>query len=416
MKLKKDCKVGFYTFGCRLNFAETEELKEVLAKKKFKINSKNPSLIIVRACSVTKRAENEAGAKARSLKRQNRKLKIILAGCLRDDFQCQQADLILPKSSEKELLKKIVKILPPGKKIEKKTTRAKFRTRAFIKIQDGCSNFCSYCLIPFLRCHKKSLFSKDIIKATQQKIKEGYQEVVLTGVNIGQWQESKRNLIWLIKKILKETKISRLRISSLWPDEISEQFIDLFKNHRLGRHLHLSLQSFSQTVLTRMKRYYDLAVLQGKIKKLRKEISDLTITADIIVGFPGETEKEFKETIKRIKKNKLSRLHVFRYSIRPGTAAAMMNNQVESKIKKSRSQKLLQLSGFLNKKWRSKFLGQQQNVLFEQKKNNFWQGLTNNYLKVFVKSKENLANQILPVKLIKLYQDGIFGRSITKRQ
>jgi len=412
MRLKKDCEVGLYTFGCRLNFAETEKLKEILIKNEFNVNYRNPCLIIIRACAITQKAENEARAKVRSLKRKNKRIKIILTGCLRNDVNCPQADLIFHKNKENKLLKEIIKIVPTNKKNKQETNEEKLRTRSFIKIQDGCNNFCSYCLIPFLRGREKSFSVDGIIKEIKEKIKKGYQEVVLTGVNIGRWHQAKRNLAWLIKKILKETTINRLRISSLWPDEINRQFINLFKNPRLGRHLHLSFQSFSSTVLVRMKRYYDLSLIQEKIKIIKKEIPDLTLTADIIVGFPGETEKEFQETFKKIKKSHLSSLHVFRYSVRPGTTAARMNNQIETRIKKIRSKKIIKLSDTLSQKWRSKFLGKKQNVLFENQKNNFWQGFTNNYLKVFVKSDKNLTNKILVVKLIKIYQDGFLGKLV----
>jgi threonylcarbamoyladenosine tRNA methylthiotransferase MtaB len=246
----------------------------------------------------------------------------------------------------------------------------------------------------------------------KEKEKNGYKEIVLTGVNIERWREKDKDLIWLIKKILKKTKIERIRISSLWPEKIDDRFLSLFENKRVCQHLHLSLQSLSPSVLKRMGRFYNLEKVEKIIKKIKKKFPNLTLTADIIVGFPNETDKEFKQTYKKLKELKLAKIHVFRYSLREGTKAAEMINQIDEKTKKKRAKIILNLSKKLEKEWKKKNLGQIRQVLFEKKKDNFWQGLTDNYLKVFVKSEKNLANQILPVKLVKLYKEGLLGKLI----
>jgi len=406
-------RVAIWTFGCRLNFAETEELIELLNKKRFDISFKKPQIIIIRGCSVTKKAEKETRIKINKLRKKGKRTLIIAAGCLRKNFYCPSADLIFFKQKEGEILKKLenfrdqnLKNLPQAP-VEK---LPKLRTRSFIKIQDGCENYCAYCLVPFLRGKEKSKPENEIIKKIKEKEKNGYQEIVLTGVNIGKWKEGKKDFIWLVKKILAETKIPRIRISSLWPDVLDKKFITLFKNRRLCRHLHLSLQSLSQSVLKRMNRSYRVKNIKEKIKKIKFFLPDLSISADLIVGFPGETEEEFKKTVENVKKIGLAKIHVFRYSPRENTTAALMKNQVKDNVKKRRSNILISLSKRLNKKWRKNFISQTREILFEQKKDAFWRGLTDNYLKVYLSGEDDYGNKILSVKIIKIYQDGLLGK------
>jgi threonylcarbamoyladenosine tRNA methylthiotransferase MtaB len=405
-------KVGVFTLGCRLNFSESEELLRALEEKSQIISFEKPNLIVVRGCAVTQRAEKETLAAIRRLRKKFPQSIIVAAGCLRDKFACSEANFVLAKKDERKLIKQLTKIVGRQKKDKDsvETVKKNLRTRAFIKIQDGCDNFCTYCIVPYLRNKKVSFSSKKIIQQIKQRVEEGYQEVVLTGVNIGEWQEGNKNFSWLIKNILGQTQINRLRLSSLWPGEINNQLISLFKDRRMGQHLHLSLQSLSSSVLKRMNRGYQPEKIILQLRKLRKLFPNLSLSADLIVGFPGETEKEFQETFKKIKSLDFFKLHVFRYSARPGTAAALMKNQVSDKIKKERSQKLLLLSQQFNRQWRNKFLSQDAEVLFEQAKNNFWHGLSNNYFKIYVKSRNNLANKMLLVKLSSLYHDGIYGR------
>lgn len=405
-------RLAIFTLGCRLNFAETEEIFDFLRKERFIISNNSPEIIIVRGCSVTKKAERETRLTINQLRKKEKKAFIIATGCIKESFFSPSANLILPKKKENKLVEEIKKLRKEKFNFSETINPQKPRTRSFIKIQDGCENYCSYCLIPYLRGKEKSRSFKEILKKIKEKERDGYQEIVLTGVNIANWKEKDKDLVWLIKEILKETKIPRIRISSIWPNKINDDFISLFRNKRLCRHLHLSLQSLSQNILKRMNRNYQLKEIEAKIKKIRKSFPDLTLTADIIVGFPSETEKEFKETLNFLKKIGLAKIHVFRYSLREGTASALMKNQIKEDVKKKRAKILISLSKKLNKKWREKFLKKTRTVLFEQKKDGFWQGLTDNYLKVFVKNNQNLVNQILPVKLKKLYKDGILGEIV----
>lgn len=410
-------KVKIYTLGCRLNFAETEEFVDLFQKNGFEVSSENAKIIIIRGCSVTKKAEKETRQKISEIRKKEINSFIIATGCLKKDFYSLSADLILPKNEEKNLINEVKKIASKKfkenfeiKKLEKE--KIKLRTRSFIKIQDGCQRYCSYCLIPYLRGEERSISFKEIIKKIQEKERLGYKEIILTGVNISRWQEKENNFIWLIKEILKKTNISRIRISSLWPNSINEDLLKILKNPRVCQHLHLSLQSLSNSVLKRMGRNYKVEEIKEKIKKIKKFFPDLTLTADIIVGFPNESEEEFKETMNNLKEIGLAKIHVFRYSSREGTKASLFEGQIDEKTKKKRAKILLELSEKLQREWQKKFLGQIKEVLFEEKKENLWQGLTDNYLKVFVESKKDLANQIVPVKLEKLFKDGIIGSII----
>ncbi|MCX7779149.1 MAG: tRNA (N(6)-L-threonylcarbamoyladenosine(37)-C(2))-methylthiotransferase MtaB [Patescibacteria group bacterium] len=408
-------KVAIYTLGCRLNFAETEELIEKFQKRGYQISWQKPQICLIRGCSVTQKAEKETRQKIREVKRKFKNSFVIASGCLVDNFFLPEANLILPKKKEKNLFSFLPLSsyqLPSDS--HSITQLVRLRTRFFLKIQDGCQKFCSYCLVPYLRGKETSLSSKRIIAKIKEKERQGFQEIVLTGVNLSSWQEKSRakDLKKLIEEILSQTSIPRISLSSLWPDKIDDKFISLFQNPRLCSHLHLSLQSLSDRLLKKMGRSYQVKAIKNKIKKIKKKFPHLTLTADIIVGFPGETEREFQETKKNLQELALAKIHVFRYSARVGTKASLIENQVEEKIKKRRAKILLSLSRRLEEKWKKNFLGQSRPVLFEQKKRGFWQGLTDNYLKVFVKTQKNLANQIIPVKLERLYKDGIKGKLI----
>lgn len=420
-------KVAFLTFGCKLNLAETENFIHLFQKNGFEVTDKKDQahLYIIRGCSVTKKAEKETRGKIQEIKKDNHRNLVIATGCISQNF-FSAADLCLPKKKENLLFKKAKELVKKKKNnlfFTKKNKGVKekitLKTRSLIKIQDGCNNFCTYCLVPYLRSGEKNYSAKKIIKEICLRVKNGYQEVVLVGTNIGQWRErvktksgkvKTKNLIWLIKKILEKTSIPRIRISSLWPSVINDKFLKLFNNPRLCQHLHLSCQSFSNVVLKKMGRFYQPQEIKNKIKKIKKMFPELSLTTDIITGFAGETEEEFEKTKKVLMELSFAKIHVFRYSPRPDTKGILLKDQVDEKTKKRRAKILLRLSKDLEKRWFKKFLGQTKNVLFEQKRKNFWSGLTDNYLRVYLKSEKNLTNQILPVRLEKLYKNGIIGR------
>jgi len=290
-----------------------------------------------------------------------------------------------------------------------------FRTRAFIKIQDGCNNFCSYCIVPLVRGREKSLQADQVVAEVRHRVSSGTKEVVLTGTEIGSYNYDGINLKRLLKNILTETDVVRLRLSSLQPQEISPELIDLWHNPRLCPHFHLSLQSGSDGVLKRMKRRYTISDYQKAVSSIRALVPDAAITTDIIVGFPGETDEEFQESYEFCQKIGFARIHVFPYSPRQGTEAAKMPANLTNSARTQRNQNLGALATECAQNYRHGFLGRKMSVLWEKQSGGIWSGHTGNYIKVYTRSNEDLRNKILPVKLIKIYKDGVWGEVIETR-
>jgi len=273
------------------------------------------------------------------------------------------------------------------------------RTRALVKIQDGCNNFCSYCIVPFARGREQSRSSIEILEEIENKISNGYKEIVITGINIGQWKENGKDLADLIEMILEKTKVERLRLSSIEPQNFSNKFLSLFKDSRFCHHLHISLQSGSDEILKKMRRHYDTSLFSGMVKNLRKAVPHFGITTDIIVGFPGETDELFKETLDYVQKIGFSKIHIFPYSKRKGTLAADMPDQIPSIIKKKRCAVLSKLEKKMRFEFYRNNIGRNEEVLFEQEKTKgVIYGFTSNY----IKTRINLKDAKIPSKSIKL--------------
>jgi len=402
-------KVAIFTFGCKLNQAESQVIGEKLSRKGIKIhfNQKNcnADINLINSCAVTLKAEKEVRQLIHYLKKNNPKSPIILTGCFLKDTK----NVIYVNKD------KVVSEILRFQKAQsyKKIKLERRKTRALVKIQEGCNHFCSYCIVPYLRGRSRSVEISEIVDRIKLLVKQGYKEIVLVGTDITDFRiknkiRGTQALIILLKKILQETKIERIRLSSFWPDKINDELIELIKNNsRICPHIHLSLQSCSEKILRLMGRNYKISTVKKIIDEL-KNVPNLSLTADVIVGFPGETKDDFQKTYNFIKSQPFLKLHIFRYSKRPFTAAAEMPNQLPEKIKKQRSKKLIDLSDKLSKKIRKKYLNKIFPVLFENKnKNGFWQGFTPNYIKVYLKSSKNLKNKIIDVKLKEIYQGGI---------
>jgi threonylcarbamoyladenosine tRNA methylthiotransferase MtaB len=263
--------------------------------------------------------------------------------------------------------------------------------------------------VPLVRPQKESQPAPEVIARIQQKVAGGHREAVLTGTEIGSYDDNGLGLKGLIQRILAETDVARLRLSSLQPPQISGSLLELWQDGRLCRHFHLSLQSGSPAVLERMGRRYTIGDYGRVVALIRQAVPDTAITTDVIVGFPGETEAEFAEGLEFCRQVGFARIHVFPYSLRPGTAAAGMSGQVSAGVKKQRRQQMLALADESAKRFREKYLGRVMPVLFEQKSRGLWSGLTDNYIKVYIKSDKDLSNRILPVKMEKIYKDGVVG-------
>ena len=401
-------KIALETLGCKLNQAETESLARQFVQAGYELvhHPGEADVYILNTCTVTHTADAKARHQLRLARRQNPDIFIIATGCYAQRAAAEITAIAgvdcVVDNSEKSNLLQILKDIPQKAQSAKEPVAASapFRTRSFLKIQDGCQNFCSYCIVPFVRSAEISVPPESIIDEIRQRTNEGYQEVVLTGTRVGGYAFPGLDLRGLLQRILDETKIPGVRLSSLQPQEISPALINLWQNSRLCPHFHLSLQSGSTGVLKRMNRRYSPEDYQKTVKLIRKEVPAVAITTDVIVGFPGETDKEFEESLEFCKQLGFARIHVFSYSPRSGTAAAKMAKQVADKVKKERSRQMLALAEESANNFRESFTGEALDVLWEkQTDDGDWTGMTGNYIRVYAKSKDNLRNKKSTIKI-----------------
>jgi threonylcarbamoyladenosine tRNA methylthiotransferase MtaB len=411
--------VALESLGCKLNQAEIELISRQLAGAGYRVvaPTEKADIYILNTCTVTHIADRKSRHMLRMFRRRNPDARLVAIGCYagRSAPELEQIDgveLVLGNDRKFELvhlLGNISGINRPDTADLMTLHGNSRRTRSFIKVQDGCHNFCAYCIVPLVRPREESVPAGQVVAQVRERVATGCQEVVLTGTEIGTYKCDGVNLEGLLERILAETGITRLRLSSLQPPEISPGLIGLWCNQRLCPHFHLSLQSGSDAVLGRMKRRYTAADYRRKVSLIRESVPDVAITTDVIVGFPGETEAEFQETLDFCRRLKFARIHVFPYSPRPGTEAATMPQAVPDKVKKQRTRQMLALAGDSAQDFHQKYLGRTLEVLWEQQRGGIWSGLTGNYIKVYAGSRDDLTNRLLPVKLVKLYKDGVWG-------
>ena len=411
--------VALDSLGCKLNQAEIQSLARQLAAAGYRLvaPTDKADIYILNTCTVTHIADRKARHLLRLARRRNPAARLVAIGCYAERSPHELAriegiDLVLGNDQKWHLLK----LLEDADNTSRPPTVAPSasrehgrRTRAFIKVQDGCRNFCAYCIVPLVRSREEIVPVEKVVSQVSELVASGCQEVVLTGTEIGTYNCKGVNLKGLLERILSETAIARLRLSSLQPTEISQELIDLWRNPRLCPHFHLSLQSGSDAVLRRMKRRYTSADYRRTVALIRDSLPDVAITTDVIAGFPGETDEEFRETYDFCRNMQFARIHVFPFSPRPGTEAATMPQQVSDKVKKQRSQQMLGLAGESAQGFQQRFSGKTMEVLWEQKAGSIWSGLTGNYIKVYAKSSGDLANRLVPVRLVKLYREGVWG-------
>ena len=424
-------RVTFYTLGCKLNQAETESLAGQFSRSGFQIVSPSDvaDIYIANTCTVTHIADRKSRHWLRLARRRNPRALIIATGCYAQR-SCQEliplADLIVD-NEEKEHLLTLIQALSleergfgEGPTKQSQVPAVTMRTRSLIKIQDGCHGPCTYCIVPEVRPREYSLPASQIVDEVKQKAALGYKEVVLTGTKIGSYkdavlstsEESSTNLKDLVQRILDDTGIERLRLSSLQPSEVSSKLLALWQDERLCRHFHLALQSGSQTVLQRMRRSYSLDQYQRTVNLIKEKISDVAITTDIMVGFPGESDEEFEQSYSFCQQAGFANIHVFPFSPRPKTAAAKMPDHIKDKVKQERNQRMLELSRSSRRRFCEQFLGQTVPVLWEKDTSpgsGIYSGLTGNYIRVFAHSEKSLSNEITPVKLVEFHNQGIWG-------
>ncbi len=402
-----------YTLGCKVNNYESEYIKSLLDKEGFIYSEEQPDIIIINTCTVTNTSDKKSKKMIKRYRRLFPNAIIVAMGCYVQyvNGNVEGADIIVGNKDKSQITdyikeyiqnrEKIIKIYDMNNvefedmEIKKYTSH----TRAFVKIEDGCNNFCSYCIIPYVRGRVRSKDFNKAIEEIEYLVDNGHKEIVLTGIHTGQYNSNGKTLYDLLKELVKIKKLERLRISSIEVVEINDDIIDLIKKEsKLVSHLHIPLQSGSDKILKLMKRRYDKEYFKEKIEKIREARKDISITTDLIVGFNGESEKEFIESYEFCKEIGFSKIHVFPYSKRDGTKACDLSEEVDEKTKKIRVNKFLELSKILERKYKSKFIGKTLKVLVEEEKNNYLFGYTSNYIKVKMPKKYE-HNQIYEIKL-----------------
>lgn len=417
-------KNSFYikSLGCKTNHIEGQLIQQELIKAGYE-PAKNQDLcdfFILNTCSVTSHADNQALYIIKQFKLKNRNAKIILTGCFAQTAENKEAlgaDIILGNDEKLEIVKYLeyakngiqsskkeihVEDIFSVKEFHHKSLEFLNTTRPSIKIQEGCSNRCSYCIIPYARGNSRSESIENVIKQVNHLAKNGYKEVVFVGIHIGEWgREFNQNLLDLLKKI-EDTEILRYRLGSLYVTEIDEKMIDFLKqSEKFCPHFHLSLQSMCDKTLKSMNRFYNAVYAKSVIYELNKNFSNPFLGCDIITGFPGESEEDFEITYKALESSGLSFIHSFPYSRRKGTPAYNMPNQVYEHVKKERTKKLIKLSETLHNTFLSNNKNTIQEVLFQKKsaKNGKYLGVTRNYIKLYKKSDESLWNCVQNLNL-----------------
>lgn len=426
-------KFQIYTLGCKVNTYESNVMRDALLNKGyFEVGLKEKAdITIINTCTVTNTADSKSMKVIRQAIRRNENAIIVVCGCLvqnkkEEVSKIDGVDIVIGNINKSKIVDYIEKYIEEKKQevdvrnimdtnFEPMMLNNFNKTRAFVKIQDGCNNFCSYCIIPYTRGNVRSKDKQSVLKEIQLLVDEGHKEVVLTGIHTGNYgaEFADYKFADLLKDIVKIDKLERLRISSIEITEINDDVMEVIKeNNILVDHMHIPLQSGSDAVLKRMNRKYDKEYFINKIKKLRKIRPNISITTDVIVGFPGETKEEFEETIETIKKIEFTKLHVFPYSKREGTKAAIMDGQVDENIKKKRVKILLQLSKELEYNYMEKFIGQKVIFIPEIAKEEYIIGHTGNFLNVKYRGNKNDLNKDIEVKINNIEYPYCIGSTI----
>ena len=427
-------KVSFYTLGCKVNQYETNAMTQKFQEAGYEIVNMNESIAdiyIVNTCTVTNMSDRKSRQILRRLKDKNKEAIVIAVGCYaqvakKELEDMQEIDIALGNEEKKDIVQYVEKFISEKNKlvqIEDISIQKEFKdmgqitysekTRAVIKIQDGCNQFCSYCIIPYARGRVRSRKKESILEEIKQISEKGIKEVVITGIHVASYGrdfENENGLIELLEQINSIKGISRIRLGSLEPKIITEEFMQrLIKLEKMCHHFHLSLQSGCDETLKRMNRKYNTTDIKEIIERLRKYYDDVILTTDIIVGFPGETEEEFNKTYEFLKQVKLYKMHVFQYSPRKGTRAASMPNQVNGSIKEARSKMLIEMSNQNQLYYNKNLVGKNVEVLFEDKEIHdevtYYKGHTQNYILVKYKTYEELENNLRMVEILEAEEE-----------
>ena len=434
--MRKKKKVAIYTLGCKLNQAESSAIADALNKNDYQIVrfDEMSDVYIINTCTVTHTSDSKSRQAIRKAIKRNPNAFVVVTGCYAQicpeeiakikgvnlivgNFDKQNIPMLLNDNFMEDTFRSAKIIHNSSSEHFIKMPISNYdRTRAFVKIQEGCKNYCSYCIIPYARGMPRSCKPDDIFAEIEKLIKRGYREIVLTGIHVGSYGldiAPPTNFTELVGGLVELAGEFRIRVSSIEPNEITEELINIIaQSDKLCAHLHIPLQSGDDSILSAMRRKYDTSYYEKLIKSIRNRIPDIAITTDVMVGFPGEDEETFKNTYDFCKKIHFSEMHVFKYSIRKGTPAAQMHNQVAAEDKECRSRKLINLAYEMSKTYRERFLGKRLNVLIEKVLGGHAEGISNNYLRVncyTVGNKKLLKGSLSDVKIENIDDDKLRG-------
>lgn len=409
------------TLGCKVNSYESEFIRNLFLEKGYEEVEDNADICIINTCTVTNTADNKSKQVINNIKKNNKDAIVIAMGCF-----CQfrnseiedliDADIILGNKNKHKILEYLKEYESNHKRIidfvdmnkddidfdDMEIKGYKHHHRAFIKIEDGCNNFCSYCIIPYVRGRVRSKeFNKCLMEVNDLAL-SGHKEIVLSGIHTGQYNSDGKRLSDLINEISKVPQIKRIRLSSVEIVELDDKMMDIIKNNnKFVSHLHIPLQAGSDHILKLMNRRYDKKYFKKLVDKIRKNRNDISLTTDVIVGFPGETEEDFKETLDFCEEIGFTKIHVFPYSDRSGTVASRMKDKIPGNIKKDRVRRLIDLSNKLEKEYYLKHIGKEDDVLIEEvKQDGYLHGFTSDYIPVKLKGNYKI-NEIYKIKLSK---------------
>lgn len=432
-------KVAFATLGCRVNQYESEAMAEKFIKSGYEVGAFEDvaDVYVINTCTVTNMSDKKSRQMISRARRKNKEAIIAAVGCYAQIApdkvsEIGDVDVVLGTRNkgeivywvnrsreEKKLLVAVNDVLKDKTFEDLRIEEYQDKTRAFLKIQDGCNNFCSYCLIPFARGAVCSKDPKIVINEVKELARHGFKEIILSGIDISSYGaelEGDWSLLRILKEIDKIEGVNRIRIGSIGPEFFNEEVIkEIGELKKLCPHFHLSLQSGCNETLKRMNRKYNIEQYKNIVELLREYVKNVSITTDIIVGFPGETEEEFASTYNFLSEIKLSKMHIFKFSPRTGTKAAALEEQVDGVIKEERSKALIKLNEENEKEFIQKFIGEKLEVLYEgqySNKNDLYEGYTPNYIKVISPSKIDLSGKIIETKILDAREDSASGEII----
>ena len=432
MILNQKKTVAFKTLGCRLNQYETDALVTDFSQAGYELVDYNasPDVVIVNTCTVTNQSDQKSRSVISQTARKAKNAVVVVTGCMANNFkeklESQENITFVVENSRKSSILTLVdahfsgEIVHPDQLPQDvfryEPVRKSLHTRSAVKIQDGCDNFCTFCIIPMVRGMAVSRPVADVLESVRKTVENGFKELVITGVNIGRYEDGTVRFEELLAKILEVPGDFRVRISSLEPDGFGDDFVKLFAHPRLMPHLHLCLQSGSEKTLLRMRRMYDVEQFRKTIAKFRLVYPDFNFTTDIIVGFPGETEDEFQQTLDAVKEFNFSHVHTFKYSVRKGTRAERLENHLPEKIKNQRSLQVRDLSVENKMSYYKSFIGRTQDVLIEKITQGIANGYGQHYLPVHFKASGAQKNTVHKVRLTELHGEDencyLFGEMV----